>query len=414
MNSKYEEKNKRLDDAVAFQTPDRVPLAPMDETFCAAYSGHTMAEGVYDFDIGAACVKKATEDFDFDVCFGTSNDFFGYGPILDACGCTLLQWAGEKNTICTDMSIHQYVEKEYMKEDEYPELLSDPSGYVMRKIMPQILTTAAPLANIHFESMFGMGSITNLIQFADPQVVETFQRLNRAGMLQAEIFRENAAFEKEMMEEGYPLFVKGMTFAAFDFFSDCLRGTLGVSMDMMEQPENVHQALDIFHQAAIGMAMSTASMGNGKYVFIPCHKGIDMFMSDEVYAEFYWPTLKDLVEKIVAAEYTPYIHTEGPYNTRLKYLKELPEHKCVIAFTDMDMKKVKETVGQHNCITGGINEHLLETGTPEQVTEAVKRMLDVCAPGGGYIFAVNRTLNSNCKPENVEAMCDAVRKYGQY
>ena len=86
----------------------------------------------------------------------------------------------------------------------------------------------------------------------------------------------------------------------------------------------------------------------------------------------------------------------------------------MIAFTDMDMKKVKETVGQHNCITGGINEHLLETGTPEQVTEAVKRMLDVCAPGGGYIFAVNRTLNSNCKPENVEAMCDAVRKYGQY
>ena len=80
----------------------------------------------------------------------------------------------------------------------------------------------------------------------------------------------------------------------------------------------------------------------------------------------------------------------------------------------MDMKIVKESVGKYQCITGGFNEHILQTGTPEQVKDEVKRILDICAPDGGYIFAVDRTLDYMARPENVEAMCDAVRIYGKY
>lgn len=414
MNAKYEEKNKRLDDAIAFRTPDMVPLAPMDETFGVAYAGHTMAEALYDFKVGAESQRKFMNDFDLDLCSGCANSFFGYGPAFDEIGLKLFHWAGGKNSICTDMSIHQYVEKEYMGEDDYPEMFADLSGYIMRKIMPQIISCTEPLANVNFSSMFGIGSLLGSVQFADPAIVDTFAKLYKAGQITAAVMGQNAQFEQEIMNAGYPLFVKGMTCTAFDLFSDCLRGTLGISMDMMTQPENVHAALNIFHYAAVNMFMSTAPMGNGKFVFIPCHKGIDMFMSDETYAEFYWPTLKDLVEKIVAAGYTPYIHTEGKYYSRLKYLEELPEHKCVIAFTDMDMKAVKETAGRTNCITGGFDEHILATGTKQQVVDEVKRILDICAPGGGYIFAVDRTLEYSAKPENVEAMCEAVRLYGKY
>ena len=57
---------------------------------------------------------------------------------------------------------------------------------------------------------------------------------------------------------------------------------------------------------------------------------------------------------------------------------------------------------------------ILETGTPEQVTDAVKRLLDVCAPDGGYIFDVNTTIDYGVKHENVLAMFDAVKTYGKY
>ena len=86
----------------------------------------------------------------------------------------------------------------------------------------------------------------------------------------------------------------------------------------------------------------------------------------------------------------------------------------MIGFTDMDMKVVKDTVGKHNCIIGGFDEHLLAVGTKEQIEDEVKRLLDICAPGSGYMFGVNRTLGYDHKPENVEIMCEAVRKYGKY
>ena len=40
-------------------------------------------------------------------------------------------------------------------------------------------------------------------------------------------------------------------------------------------------------------------------------------------------------------------------------------------------------------------------------------MLDVCAPGGGYIFDLNGCLE-NCKPENLEAMFETLEQYGKY
>lgn len=45
------------------------------------------------------------------------------------------------------------------------------------------------------------------------------------------------------------------------------------------------------------------------------------------------------------------------------------------------MKEAKRIVGKNCCISGGFDGRILETGTPQQVTEAVKRILDICAPG---------------------------------
>lgn len=411
---KFEEKNRRLDTALAGREPDRMPLAPINQTFGVAYTGHTMAEALYDFDVAAQAEMKFVQDFDPDICMGCSVNFAGYGPAFDLVGLKIFQWAGQKGSICSDMSIHQYVEKPYMSEDDYPALLEDMSGYFARKIFPQVMECAAPFAGLDFSGLFGMGALQLLAQFADPKFQEAVAVMGKAGAIIMEVAKKNAAFEQAIMEAGYPLLIKGMACAAFDLISDSLRGTIGMSEDILNQPDMVLAAIERMHRMAVDVALSSARMGSGKYVMIPLHKGIDSFMSDEHYAKFYWPTLKDLVEKIVEAGYTPYILTEGPYYSRLKYLEELPEHKVVLAFTDMDMAVVKKALGARHCITGGFNEHLLEVGTKQQVVDEVKRLLDICAPGGGYIFAVDRTLDYMAKPENVEAMCETVRTYGKY
>ena len=56
---------------------------------------------------------------------------------------------------------------------------------------------------------------------------------------------------------------------------------------------------------------------------------------------------------------------------------------------------------------------LLETGTPETVTEKVKELLDICMPGGGYIFDCDGSIDI-AKEENLDAMFNALLKYGNY
>ena len=80
----------------------------------------------------------------------------------------------------------------------------------------------------------------------------------------------------------------------------------------------------------------------------------------------------------------------------------------------MDQTLSGRELGKNCCISGGFDGRILETGTPQQVTEAVKRILDICAPGGGYIFDVNTTIDYGVKHENVLAMFDAVKTYGKY
>jgi uroporphyrinogen-III decarboxylase len=52
-------------------------------------------------------------------------------------------------------------------------------------------------------------------------------------------------------------------------------------------------------------------------------------------------------------------------------------------------------------------------GTPQQVKDYAKKLIDSCAKGGGYIMS-NGAFFDEAKPENVRAMVDFTIEYGVY
>jgi uroporphyrinogen-III decarboxylase len=56
---------------------------------------------------------------------------------------------------------------------------------------------------------------------------------------------------------------------------------------------------------------------------------------------------------------------------------------------------------------------MLAFATKEECTQYAKKILDDCAPGGGYIFATDKPLLSlsDAKPENLKAVLDLVKEY---
>jgi len=82
-------------------------------------------------------------------------------------------------------------------------------------------------------------------------------------------------------------------------------------------------------------------------------------------------------------------------------------------FATMDMAKAKETLGDIACISGNLPSYLLLSGTPDEVRDYAKKLIDTCAPGGGYIMDTSIMLDQ-AKPENVKAMFEFTKEYGVY
>lgn len=109
------------------------------------------------------------------------------------------------------------------------------------------------------------------------------------------------------------------------------------------------------------------------------------------------------------------LHCDGNITEVLPLLLELgvrathPNEKGA-----MDIAAVKREFGDRLCVMGNVELGLLTTGTPEQVAAEVRELIRTVAPGGGYILTSGNSLASYLSPENVLAMADAVRTYGQY
>ena len=63
---------------------------------------------------------------------------------------------------------------------------------------------------------------------------------------------------------------------------------------------------------------------------------------------------------------------------------------------------------------GGVDtQRTLPFGTPEEVYTEVLERLKIFAPGGGFVFNAIHNIQGPTKPENINAMFEAVRDYNR-
>ncbi len=80
-----------------------------------------------------------------------------------------------------------------------------------------------------------------------------------------------------------------------------------------------------------------------------------------------------------------------------------------------NLAELKKRYGKNLVFCGGIDTHrVLPYGTPEEVRQEVRRVIEALAPGGGYMLAAVHTIMDDVPAENILAMVDAALEYGQY
>jgi len=406
----YKQRVTRLIDVIQLRVPDRVPVTLSLGFFPAYYSGITPETAMYDYEeLSRAWLKIAT-DFDLDIFFGPGA--IGPGRALETLDYKLYRWPGHGTS--PDVT-YQCVEAEYMKAAEYDALIQDPSDFWMRVYMPRIFGVLEPLKKLPpFTDIIEMPTTgPSLAPYGRPDVQAAFQALLEAGREALKWMEIISECNKEAIESGLALFNGGMAKAPFDTIGDTLRGTQGIILDMYRQPEKLLEAMESITTMEIKRGVSGANASGIPVVFIPLHKGADGFMSEQQYETFYWPTLKKVILGLVDEGIVPSMFAEGGYNSRLEIIKDLPRGKVVWHFDKTDMARAKEVLGNTACIMGNVPSSLMFSGTPEEIKDYCKKLIDVVGKGGGFILAEGALVDEG-EPDNLRAVMEAAKEYGVY
>jgi uroporphyrinogen-III decarboxylase len=409
---------KRMDDAMHLRKPDRVPVAPVVvHYYPTRVRGISNKDAMYHPERAVQAWKEAAIEHNWDAAVPWRSTLAARS--WDILGLKQVKWPG--GALADDQPF-QWVEAEYMKRDEYDELLTDPNGFAVKKLWPRISTVMAPVSSLVQMPAPPLAFFSNaytLPAFLGGLVsTPAFKDILKRMLELAEAYEKNKqtiiAYNAEMMGLGFPLPFASVTFCAFDWISDFLRGMKGTMLDMYQVPDKLLAAIDMFTPMTLGGTVMAAQNQENNGIFVPMHRGAGGFMSDKQFAKFYWPCFKALVLGLIDAGLTPIPLFEGDYTPRLEYLTELPPGKVVGHFDRVDRKKTKQLLGDVMCFWGNVPASLMCAGTPQQVKDDVKELIDIFGDNGGLIVDSTMGIPDESKPENVQALTQAVHEYGVY
>jgi hypothetical protein len=405
----YRQRVKRLTDVIRLKEPDRVPVMLPVTFFPAYYAGSDLRRVMYDYSELRRAWLKFIDEFDMDIYSGPG--IVSPGRMFDNLDYKLFSWPG--HGLNTDASSCQFVEGEYMKPDEYDALIEDPSDFWLRVYLPRIFGAFEPFR--HLDSFTSIIEIPTgyFMPYTRPDVRAALKAILDAGEEVIEWRKAVGECDRYALSKGIPSLRGSFTKSPFDIIGDALRGTQGIILDMYRRPDKLIEAMEKITPLAIKTAVAATDSAEGVSITIPLHKGADGFMSQKQFETFYWPTLKKVILGIIAEGIVPVLFAEGSYNTRLEMVRDLPGASVIWWFDQTDIARAKSILGGTACIAGNVPGSLLCTGTPRDVKEYCRKVIEACGKRGGYILTGGAVLDK-ANPDNLRALMEAAKEYGTY
>ena len=405
----YNERNKRVRDAIELKKPDRVPFSLIIDAH--AYAGVPNSAAYYDPITMKRAMRQAAVELEPDMAEG---GFPACGDAMTELDVKNVLWPG--GPLPTEYG-YQAVEGEYMKADEYDMFLNDPTGFMIRRYLPRIYGVLQPLTKLPpLDSMYmGLDSLTPL--FASPEFLEMAKRLVKAGK-HVEKFRKTIMETFRDLEQlGLPPFASfaagGVGGAPFDTITSFLRGMKGSMLDMYRQPDQLLQACNTILERRIARAIpaDTTARDYPLKIAMPLWRGDPTFMSEAQFKKFYWPGLKKALQTHVDLGYVPMPFFEAPFGERLKYLLELPAGKIIASIDAADIPIAKKLLQGHTCLAPRC-PNACKVWSLNQLDSFLKNVIDTWGKKSGLIIVIQMPDKTPVK--HMQAMLKSFKEYSRY
>lgn len=291
------------------------------------------------------------------------------------------------------------------QQADYPEVFLDSFGQPWKRALPYFYASKGILSEAH-----QINQIDQIIHWPNADLAQWFI---------------GTAERAQQLFENSPYWVTArMVTSHGPFQTACdLRGTDNFLIDLVSNQPFALALLERISEVLCAF-LRNYLQACGRYIHMIELPGDDyagnenLIISPLMFRKFIKPILQRMVNvvKTFRADLKVMLHSDGAIT---KLIPDLVDCGVDVIhplepLRATDQSRVKMDFAGRVAFLGGIDISHAMTGTVEDVRNEVRRCIQKLAPGGGFILAPSNHLQSDVPPENVLALFEAAREFGQY
>jgi len=190
------------------------------------------------------------------------------------------------------------------------------------------------------------------------------------------------------------------------------RTLLEITKDIYRIPDKLEAVMEAMIEDLISDSIEATRLSGVPGVMLVMERGGCFYYPLKIYERFEYPHMKRMVEAFAREGIITVMHLDQDYTLNLPYFKDLPP-KMVVAELDSitDIFKAKEILKGHMCIAGDVPAALSSLGTPEEMEEYCKKLIDLVGKDSGFILSTGCICPIDCKMRNFKAMVNIAKNY---
>lgn len=173
-------------------------------------------------------------------------------------------------------------------------------------------------------------------------------------------------------------------------------------------------------QAEKGLAMARQCLRSGAHGILLADDVAytkSLFVQPLLMREFFVPLWRYQVQALKNERVPVFFHSDGNINSLLPDLVAagFKGLHSLEPTANMDIARIKKEYGHSLCLMGNFDLGFLIKAGEGEIEAAVKQLMTVAAPGGGFIFSTScGCLGEDVPPDKVIALYRSAEKYGAY
>ena len=196
-----------------------------------------------------------------------------------------------------------------------------------------------------------------------------------------------------------------------------LMGYVPMSMAMADEPDLVEIMFDRVGELLLACIEAVVDCEQVGVINLNDDLGFKSatLISPDMLRRYVFPWYRRMAE-VVHAHGKPFtLHCCGNVSEIIDDIIDVPfEAKHSYEDVIMPVAEFKRRYGDRIAVEGGIDMHLLSSGSEEQVRQYTRRVMEECMPGGGWALGSGNSLANYVPVQNYLAMLDVGWELGHY